>query len=197
MLTNLENKILYLPVDLPKFPVVNFYTDTDTEWNFWNFKKLTEKNITPYSATSIKSNFIEDYPDIINWLNNFPFLDIINIKFNVQLKTVRPHIDFVNPHLNENLFENNQINEPCGYRVLINGSRSEKLYILNKNKKVYATLPNQTDVYVIGQTSCLHGVEEDIDRRSLYLHFFIDKNKHNYLLKKSWKKYKKYAILQD
>lgn len=187
--------ILWMPIDIPTFPKQDFYITPEKNWKFWDYKKLTVEKDNPYSCSHLSDSVRQNYPFLENWLNLFPFLHIINVKLNIQKTIVKPHIDFTNPKLDLELFKNNERNEPCGYRVLIRGSRNRKLYIIKNDKKIFVNLPKETDVYVLGQTNCLHGVEEDIGRTTLYLQFFIDENKQKDLLEKSWKKYKKYAII--
>lgn len=196
MLNKFLNNILWMPIDIPKFPIQNFYIAPEQNWKFWDYKKLTVETNNPYSFSCLSDQIKKSFPLLDRWINLFPFVNIVNIKVNIQKQIVLPHIDFTNPNLKPDLFKNNQINDPCGYRVLIRGERDLKLYVMKDNKKIFVNLPNETDVYVLGQTNCLHGVEEDIGRTTLYLQFFIDENKQKDLLEKSWKKYKKYAILR-
>lgn len=187
-------KILWMPIDVPKFPIENFYIQPDKNWVFWNYKNLTTDRITSYAESTLTDTIKEQYPELVSWLENFPILKICNIKYNIQKQIVSPHVDFTKPSDNFELYYNNLLNDPCGYRVLLSGSRKEKLYIVTKDGKKYTELPQSTDVYVLGQTNCKHGVDDEDGRCSLYLHFYIDKNKHKELLEKSWVKYKDYAI---
>lgn len=186
--------ILWMPIDLPKFPIQDFSVAAENFWQFWNYKKLTAETENPYSYSVLSDQIKLSYPLLDNWIKLFPYINIINIKFNIQKNIVNPHRDFTNPLLNLDLFKNNRLYEPCGYRVLIKGCRNNKLYVIKDNKKIFVNLPNETDVYVLGQTNCIHGVEEDVDRTTLYFHFLIDESKHKELLQKSWAKYKNYAI---
>lgn len=190
-------KILWLPIDIPKFPLDNFSLKTDRHYMFWNFKRLTVENESSYTESMIEETIIQEYPLLIDWLKFFSFSKICNIKFNVQQDIVHPHVDFTRPSYNKDLYYNNALNDPCGFRVLISGSRTDKLYIINKQGKKYINLPNETDVYVLGQTNCIHGVDNELGRKSLYLHGYIDKIKHDNLIKKSWNKYQNYAVLTD
>jgi hypothetical protein len=57
-------------------------------------------------------------------------------------------------------------------------------------------MPDDTDVYVLGHTSTLHGVDDDDDRWTIFTHFEIDSEKHKTLLEKSLTKYSNYAIIR-
>jgi len=186
--------VLWMPVDLPKFPIKDFSLQTKNSWLFWDFIKLTE-NFGPYGKSQLREEIKKDFPDLVEWINLFPFSDIVNVKLNIQNHIVPAHIDFTDPDGNRDLYDNNAANDPCGYRVLISGQRKQKLFVQKGKKKVYVDLPETTDVYVLGQTTCLHGVDEDINRTTMYLHFYIDQHKHRQILERSWKVYKDYAVL--
>jgi hypothetical protein len=55
-------------------------------------------------------------------------------------------------------------------------------------------MPEETDVYVLGHTSTIHGVEEDSERLTFFMHLEIDADKHQEILQRSLNKYKEYAI---
>lgn len=192
----LNKKILWMPIDLPKFPIANFSLDTKRNWMFWNFAKLTNIDSPKYSHSEIRKEIVKRYPELAEWIKLLPISSISNIKFNVQQSVVVPHIDFHSPDEGAELFTNNSNNEPCGYRVLISGSRTGKLYVVSGGEKIYVNMPNETDVYVLGQTNCMHGVEDEPGRSTMYFHFFVDPVAHKNLLERSFEKYKDYAIIE-
>ncbi len=186
--------ILWCPIDLPKcpsFPKLGH----DFTWHFWNVSKLTINNTNPYAITDFNESVKNTYPELVEWFKLFPYKSIRNVKLNLQVKEVRAHIDFTKPDLDVQLHQNNSENEPCGYRILLNGNRKNKLYVVKDNQKVYCEMPEDTDVYVLGHTSTMHGVEDDTDRWTIFTHFEIDSVRHNELLSRSLQKYKEYAIL--
>lgn len=187
-------KILYMPIDLPKFPLEDFYLNPTSDWTAWNFEKLTNHTEHKYSVSQIRDDIKQQYPKLVQWIELFPFTDICNIKFNVQKDSVPPHVDFANPEEGNGLFFNNSKNEPCGYRVVIKGRRQNCIYTITERGKDYVTLPESTDVYVLGQTTCLHGVENEPGRSTIYLQLYIDSAKHHQILKRSYELYKDYAI---
>jgi len=188
--------ILWCPIDLPKCPIFP-KLDQDLTWHFWNVSKLTINNSNPYAITEFNNNIKNSYPELVEWFKLFPYLTIRNVKLNLQIKEVKSHIDFTKPDLDPDLHRNNSHNEPCGYRIILSGSRKNKLYVMRNNQKVYCTMPEDTDVYVLGHTSTLHGVDDDVDRWTIFTHFEIDKQRHDKLLMKSFEKYKQYAILNS
>ena len=188
------NNLLWCPIDIPKFPIENFRVQSEFKWNFWNVAKLTDDQSSPYEKTTLSNNIREQYPEFVEWLKNFPYLTIRNIKFNIQVGTVASHIDFTRPDLEPQLHRNNSQNEPCGYRILLNGNRSNRLYIIRNGVKHYVTIPDSTDTYVLGHTNVLHGVDQDTDRITIFTHFEIDSVRHQQLLEKSIQKYGEYAV---
>ena len=186
-------KLIWLPIDIPKFPISDFNLKTDFSWKYWNFARLSESRDSSYSETILKGNLDSRLYD---WFAYFPFKNIRNIKFNIQKDIVREHIDFTSPDNDKQLFENNSINEPCGYRILIRGSRQGKLYVYKNEQKHYTVMPEDTDVYVLRHTDGLHGVDLEPNRTTIFTHFEIDSVKHRDLIEKSLYKYKDYAIYE-
>ena len=191
------NDIVWCPIDLPKFPDLNVDIDPISTWSVWQFFRITEKRNSPYEVSQITKEAQEKMPEIVNWIKLFPYKNIRNIKINYQTAEVLPHVDFGRPSADIELYENNLENEPCGYRVLIKGNRTNSLYIEQDNKKIYTTLPEDTDVYVLGHTNTIHGVDNESGRNTMFMHFEIDKEQHEKLLINSYEKYKKYAILKS
>jgi hypothetical protein len=190
------SKLLWCPIDLPKFPS-NLRIKPEIIWKRWNYASLIDRQSgSAYQKTKIKEEIAGEYPELIEWLNLFPIKSIRNLKFNIQLDAVETHIDFHRREDDEELYQNNNNNEPCGYRVLIKGSRENCLYISHSKdgEKIHCTMPEETDVYVLGHTDGWHGTEKDTDRQTLFLHIEVDPEKHQELLKRSLAKYGKYAI---
>lgn len=190
------HNMLWCPIDLPKFPISNIDLTANTHWTNWNFLKLSEKRNSPYDKSDYSEFLKSNYPMVIDWISKLPILSIRNIKFNIQNSEVPSHIDFTNPSENIELFKNNSTNEPCGYRVLLNGSRNNSLYVIKNGTKVYTTMPEDTDVYVLGHTNVAHGVDFEPGRKTLFLHIEVDGVKHNELLTRSYEKYKNYALMK-
>ena len=189
--------ILWCPVDVPKFPIEHFKPSTNKSWADWDYYKLTERTKTPYDISEFTENAKIQYSEVIKWIENFPYKNIRNVKFNIQKSFVTPHTDFDFPDKEPLLYKNNRENEPCGYRILINGKRENSLFVMDGDKKIYTRMPEDTDVYVLGHTSTTHGVDDEPGRETMFLHFEIDPTENLELLEKSYKKYKDYAILKS
>jgi len=187
------SNILWIPIDIPKFPLPDLTLVTHTNWLHWNFAKLTKTKESPYEETEFNDDVNNE---IKEWFSYFPYNSIRNIKFNIQKDKVSDHIDFTKPFLNPVLHKNNSQNEPCGYRVLLKGSRKEKMYVVKDGKKIYTELPDETDVYALGHTNALHGVDYEPGRVTIFTHFEVNPIEHKKLIERSLEKYKKYAIFQ-
>jgi hypothetical protein len=185
--------LLWCPIDLPKCPIIPDM-ELDSKFAYWNYTKLTVVAENSYSKTEINDYVKETYPELVSWLELFPYKNIRNLKLNKQLRAVLPHIDFTKPETDLFLHENNARNEPCGYRILLTGTRKNKLYVMHDGEKIYCDMPEETDTYVLGHTSTMHGVDEDEDRWTIFTHFEIDDVLHKTLLIKSLEKYGNLAI---
>ena len=192
------SKLLWCPIDLPKFPS-KLAVKTEKNWRFWDYVNLTERlEGNAYQRTAIRQEIVNEYPELIEWLSLFPIKSIRNLKFNIQTAAVVSHLDFTKREDDEELFLNNNENEPCGYRILLNGRRENCLYMSDSRygEKIYCTMPEETDVYVLRHTDGWHGTEEDVNRQLLFLHIEVDPEKHQELLKRSLDKYGKYAVYE-
>lgn len=190
-------KLLYVPADLPLFPITEQFLKLiqDNEYIFWNYARLTEESGNLYDSATWKSGIKAQFPEIIQWFQNLPISSIRNVKFNKQNKVVLPHVDFTHPEKNFPLWKNNYENEPCGYRVIIKGASENKLYVINSLKeKIYCVLPKDTNTYILRQTDGWHGVDNDNDRMSLYIHIEVNREENNSIIARSLDKYKTYAI---
>jgi hypothetical protein len=184
---------------MPRLPTISNVT-TNLNWKkCWDFYRFTER--LPGENSYTVSNFTEEattqHNELVNWIKLFPYKSIRNVKFNRQIHEVGEHLDFDNPLHDLDLYNNNSMCEPCGYRVLVSGNKSG-LYVVNsKGEKIYSKMPDDTDVYVLGHTNVRHGVDFEPGRETLFLHFELNYEDHIALLETSYNKYKKYAILDQ
>ena len=56
------NNLLWLPIDIPKFPIDDFNLQSEFHWNFWNVTKLTEPRSSSYEKTQIVINGFVEIP---------------------------------------------------------------------------------------------------------------------------------------
>jgi len=195
MLNNFSN-VLWMPIDIPKCPIQPT-VNNGFKWMYWEVNKLTQQRNNPYDESDWTDETKEKYPEFVDWFEYLPYKNLRNVKVNRQVKSVNPHIDFYKPELHPTLHTNNKENEPCGYRILIKGSRTKGIYVMRGEEKIYCNMPDDTDTYVLGHTSTSHGVDDDENRITIFTHFEIDNEKHKTLLEKSFEKYSSYAILNN
>jgi hypothetical protein len=200
----LTKRLLWIPAAIPPFPnpekIISKAKSRSEEllsFAYWDYFKLTETRDSPYDISVWRKEIIEEFPEIVEWGKNLPIQTIRNIKINFQDTIVSDHIDFVNARKNIELWKNNKQNEPCGYRTIISGTRNNKFYIKNSiGEKIYCTLPEDTDTYILRFTDLVHGVDLDPGRANVYIHIEIDPVSHNIVLENSLRKYRDYAIFE-
>ena len=188
--------INFMPIDmnivLDKQEVIDNFEKTTDYW-YWSFEKLTHSKGGKYGKNDFTDKAKEKYPKLVEYISHLPFTHISNVKINIQMEKVTPHIDFVTPKEGLDLYKNNLNNEPCGYRIVVKGKNDVlKLHINEEVKTCY--MPADTDCYVINHTSGKHSIDEDRGRVIVYVSGFIDKDKHLDILNKSIKKYSEYVI---
>ena len=190
--------LIWLPIDYPKLPNIDYLLDVNNlneGFAFWKFRRLTKIESSPYCKSDWDEWTLENCPQLVDWFADLPFLNIRNIKLNYQTKAVIGHIDFTNPHSELLLWNNNDNNEPCGYRILVKGSREKCLWVKTQQGNISCNMPDSTDVYVLNHTSGIHGVADDNDRWTIFCHAEINSDKHRELINQSLIKYNNYAIL--
>lgn len=185
-------QILFLPIDI-ELPDIQFPNLENVQSNligssFWIYENLAENN-------KIKSNLGIDKLLFKEIVDQLPFIDIHVARLSIQDRSVKPHIDvnLTTHQINDNDYDNIKKNEPCGYRIVVQGS-TESLKLIHKNKIISTRLPKIPMVYVINSTSLLHYVEQDFGRKSLYIRGTIDNERHRWLIDKSLGKYHQFCI---
>lgn len=188
--------LLWLPVDVPLFPVTEaLLSHTKTEsFHFWDFYRLTIKQATPYMETEWSDEVKVQHPEVVEWVKCLPIKTLRNVKLNLQQSPVAPHVDFTRPKDAPDLWANNAANEPCGYRVVLAGSNERVRVWTSDRKSRVCRMPEDTNVYLLRQTDGWHSVDEDTDRFTLYIHMEVDAEAHRILLDRSLAKYADYAI---
>jgi hypothetical protein len=180
-------KLLFLPIDI------------DLE----NFSFLQEENseknnlFNPWwNSTFIDKSAVEEN-NFNRILNQLPFTKITRLFYKTQKTSVSPHIDVMPAMtMEDGEYDHIKENEPCGYRIVINGS-VDKLRINTGSKWVETILPSIPSCYLINSSETLHSVDFDPSRQTIYIRGFIDVIRHNELIEKSLQKYKDYAIYKS
>lgn len=182
-------QINFIPIDVPHLSIDIDTIHFNSSYNWWKFTKLIKSENKYAIGEWIESND-SVYKKIKQYIITYiPIDHFVNVKINYQLSAVDNHIDFVNPELNPQLYKYNKDTEPCGYRILLSGSR-HALRINNKQ----SSLPKDTNVYCIRQTETLHSVDDDNNRVSIFIQGWVNKDRHYTLLENSYKKYKDQII---
>lgn len=190
-------QLLWLPIDYPKLPNIDHLLNIEylnEGFAFWKFRRLTTTQTNPYCKSEWDTWTLEHGSTLIDWFKDLPFSNLRNVKLNYQTELVKGHIDFTNPLSDSLLWDNNHKNEPCGYRILINGSRQNCLWVNTSQGNIECNMPEETDVYVLNHTIGIHGVNSDIGRWTIFCHAEIDPDKHRELINQSLLTYSSYAI---
>lgn len=203
----MSKTLLWTPIDFPQF------TKDQKDSFFTNYKKdylgvtasamesqmfttrLTENR---YSVSEFNESYRETHGFLFDFVDkHLPFDQIINIKIHRQYRDASSiHIDFAKPDENPLLFENNKVTDPCGYRMVIAGSRQGALHVENSSgERIYPLLPETTDWYCIGSTNVRHAVQKlDEGRMIIFTHGWINAEKHKEIIDRSLEKYSDYAV---
>lgn len=193
-------KLLWCPIDVPAVPCVDRIVDNfsdDTHWGYWHFMRLTDKQISAYDVSDWSLWTRQNLPELIEWFKVLPFKNLRNVKVNLQISQVKGHIDYTRPDSDPDLWQNNNSNEPCGYRIILKGSRQNCLWVEENGQRRYCTQPTTTDTYVLNHTAGYHGVDHDTERWTIFCHAEIDTDAHAELIERSLQKYSSYAIWDE
>lgn len=176
--------LLFLPIDIDLTDFKFIILDRSVQ--------LTEYN--PYwSSTPIDQETVM-YSGLDKVLEKLPFTKITTLTHKIQQLKVGGHVDvYPSMTFEEGEYEHIKSNEPCGYRILLQGSLTA-LKVFNGREYVIAKLPKTPCCYLLNSTQGKHSVDEDIGREIIYVRGFIDKEKHNELINRSMIKYQEYVI---
>lgn len=178
------NKILFLPVDINLKEFAFKQYDSSVENSAFN----------PYWNSSFISNDCIEKNNFKYVLDQLPFTRITRIIHKIQRVRVGPHVDVMTEmKLEDGEYKHFVDNEPCGYRIVINGSPN-KLKVYNGQEWVIANLPNTPCCYLLNSTSGLHKVDADDNREVIYIRGYIDPVKHKEIIDRSILKFAKTVI---
>ena len=201
-MNNFDN-ILWMPVDIPKYQykkdlIDNFVGDSPpddgTGAQAFQYQKFTTTNKNYSKSSWIEESSLTKYID-----KNLPIDHLVNVRTNNYLKATEMHIDLLTPDKNADLWKHEKSLQPCGYRMTIQYDNNIKNPYIQKNngETVLAKMPIDTDWCVIRSTDTTHGGNYDPDRFILFTHFWVNKQKHYEILKRSINKYKDYIIYEE
>jgi len=186
----------YLPIDIPKLAPLDF---SGIQKENMDLKPHTKGWFDPiYVITEgqgFKKGFAKKNPHFFEWLQHLPVKEWVYASVQYQLKAIGPHIDMRMPNDNLDFYRNVHRNEPCGYRIVLNGSHNDVMYLVDDyGNKTYTKLPEDTNTYVINYTQGIHGTEFDEGRCVLLPACLVDDEKHKQIIERSVKKYSEYII---
>lgn len=197
------SKLLWIPADLPLFAdkaeLLNSYQVdyvNEKKARAFNSQQLT-KHTDNYGISVYKDKYVESHKCLFDYItDHMPYTDLVSVKIHNQARQGKTHLDFTVPGNNMDLYNHNHELEPCGYRMVIAGTRQGHLYIEQRDgTRIFPTLPESTDWYILGHTNAPHGLEGvDADRYILFCHAWINEEQHNQILKRSIEKYSEYAV---
>lgn len=176
--------LLFLPIDIDLCNL-SFIQKEDSKKNnsfnpWWNSTVISED--------TIKKNGFDQI------LNQLPVENITRIFYKTQRVAVASHVDVMTQmKLAPNEYEHILHNEPCGYRIVINGSL-DKLHVKVGEQWITAHLPCTPICYLINSSALYHRVDEDPTRETIYIRGWINTEQHQKLIARSLEKFKDYAI---
>jgi len=206
------NDLKFLPLDLPyvkcdpnkikKFMDANS-TRTNYSWTEkvdqpWNHvivrsPKFRDKEIQIPGSGWLK-DFRLEFPEVVDAVENLPFLKISFVYLFEQCIEVRPHFD----HLGKNP---NTFLEPASYRINLLMEDERAFYICNDKKCTSFThpqFPRDTNTWTFSNKDVMHGslIPETGKRKILLIigNGVLDEGKHQALLEKSFIKYQNFTL---
>ena len=216
--------MIFTPLDIPPIPNKQSILDKfigEEKFAWWKeetllgVKDLTKPFGEPKTWTASAQ---QRYPELLEWIDdNFPFEYMFYVRLARSTGNVDPHVDgnyikAPHPHhmtITQEMFDHQRANEPIGYRFVVSGSR-DTLYMCNEydyskdmsnQKKVYCTIPDDTDAFLINNCTQPHGVDVkegvDDDRIVGFILGKVNIEKHQELIERSKNKYSKQVIKKD
>jgi len=176
--------LLFLPIDIDLTDFKFIISDRSVQLKEYN----PYWSSTPIDHETVMHNGLDKV------LEKLPFIKITTLTHKIQQLKVGGHVDvYPSMTFEEGEYEHIKSNEPCGYRIVLNG-KNNSLKINNGKTWVDALLPTIPCCYLLDSTKAIHSVEDDYNRETIYLRGFIDGSRHKNLIDISLQKYKEYAV---
>lgn len=191
----MTKQLFFCPIDLE---ILNFELPAiyqKKEWMWWSSEYLTEE-IAKSASSPLRKDLDTSYQPIFDIIKQLPLIEFDMVRFSRQMKQISPHCDIYKSQVSEDAFNHYSDTEPSGYRVVLKGSTSA-LKVFANGSWHRPILPKLPMCYIINTTKCIHSVDDDPDRITLYVRGKIDKEKHLELLSKSLEKYDHLAIWNE
>ncbi len=218
--------IYFLPLDVPplanKNALISRFAESPHEsYVWWNMEVILGERKFQKPLGSYTGQWTDSaknkYPDLIAHISQYlPFSQLCYVHLSRAVKSVPPHVDEnyvekpfehhmnITPSFKEHLSQN----EPVGYRFILAGQR-DSLYLCTQfdpqyqrhiaQKKLFCKIPEDTDFFLIRNSTIPHGVEntpQDSERLIGFVLGFLDVAKHKDLVKKSYFRFSENIILK-
>ena len=132
-----------MPVDIPKFDrcqelIDDFTIDWETNKPEYDVRgQLFLNKKSNYEISTPKDDLTSSQLAVIEYCKKYlPFTDYINIKIHhIQSTGMKMHIDFGDPEKNLELFKHTNEHEPCGFRMIVKGTKSGDMVVVVTNNR--------------------------------------------------------------
>ena len=176
--------ILFLPIDVDlsqlDFKQLDASKKSGSWQGYWNATFISDETVKQTQLDKI--------------LNQLPLTRITRLFHKIQTKPVVSHLDCQDDMIYEDgEYEYLKSIEPGGYRLVLSGS-PKALWVFDNKEWHNVTLPCVPCCYVINATAGYHKLDVDSNRETIYMRGYVDQAKHQELLKRSFEKYKDYAV---
>lgn len=171
-------------IRIPNSPTREVYKSqsNDISWDWTDQAKILCPNLIKYIETHLPFKKIK-------------YVTAISSKGKIPL-----HFD----HTEDCLEEEKQYyrdHDPCFYRLILDGKISEKSFFVYTKSlgKMYCTMPDLSPGWVMGSYSCAHGNDEEMADQKLLLYVMgnLDLARHKELIRKSFDRYRDYAVIKE
>ena len=176
--------LLFLPIDIDlselNFQQLDASNKSGSWQGYWDATFISEETVKKTQFDKI--------------LNQLPFTKITRLFHKIQNKPVVSHLDCQSDMIYEDgEYEHLKSVEPGGYRLVLKGSPNA-LWLFDNKEWHNITLPSVPCCYVLNATAGYHKLDADFERETIYIRGYLDEARHQELLKRSFEKYKDYAI---
>jgi len=176
--------LVFLPIDIDltelNFKQLDNSKKSGSWQGYWDASFISEETIKQTQFDKI--------------LDQLPLTKITRLFHKIQTKSVVSHLDCQDDMIYEDgEYEYLKSIEPGGYRLVLSGS-PKALWVFDNKEWRNVTLPSVPCCYVLNATAGYHKLDMDPGRETIYMRGYVDELKHQELLKRSFEKYKDYAV---
>lgn len=200
-----NKRLEWLPIDLPEFSGTGSIVDLFQEEYVPEYaQRFSSQSLTvkkaDYAATGWRPDLRATHQDLFDYIDHcLPFQELVSIKIHRSRASGNWHRDFMRPERRPDLFANNAANEPCGYRMVLQGERQGSLELRVQTggvtEVIRPVMPDTAQWYALGHTCTWHSQVGYLpDRYILFCHGWIDAQRHREIIERSLAKYQDCAV---